>query len=259
MDLVPKYPGRLNESEQRQVESMMRAMWGALFGMEVDEDPSVLDWPREFWTRNRELAPCQIRDQYDRRVPMDTGEDGPVDPEPLMHVSEIAKVLEELDRLGGELREAQRAAVAGPDDDEGMSVLLGLASRLFRLTHDLLERPSAWSPATAPLHIRAILDTRILSAWLVHRNDREIFAAYREYGIGRLKLLREQVLADLGEDLDEEAHAFVDQLDKRVNLETDELWQSVNLGSFTNKTMRDMAVEAGLKRDYDLCTPLTPA
>ena len=259
MDLVPKYPGRLNESEQRQVESMMRAMWGALFGMEVDEDPSVLDWPREFWTRNRELAPCQIRGQYDRRVPMDTGEDGPVDPEPLMHVSEIAKVLEELDRLGGELREAQRAAVAGPDDDEGMSVLLGLASRLFRLTHDLLERPSARSPATAPLHIRAILDTRILSAWLVHRNDREIFAAYREYGIGRLKLLREHVLADLGEDLDEEAHAFVDQLDKRVNLETDELWQSVNLGSFTNKTMRDMAVEAGLKRDYDLCTPLTPA
>jgi hypothetical protein len=108
-----------------------------------------------------------------------------------MNVSEIAKVLEELDRLGGELREAQRGAVPGPDDDEGVSVLLGLASRLYRLTHDLLERPSAWAPATAPLHIRAILDTRILSAWLVHRNDREMFAAYREYGIGRLKLLRE--------------------------------------------------------------------
>jgi hypothetical protein len=252
MDMVPKYPGRLTESDQRTVESMIRAMWGALFGMEVDEDPSVLDWPREFWTRNRELAPCQVRDEYDRRVPMDATEDGPVDPEPLMHVAEIAKVLEELDGLGGELREAQRAAVPGPDDDEGVSVLLGLASRLYRLTHDLLERPSAWAPATAPLHIRAILDTRILSAWLVHRNDREMFAAYRAHGIGRLKLLREHILADLGDDLDDEARALVDDLDRRVNLEIDELWQSVNLGSFTNKTMRDMAIEVGLKRDYDL-------
>jgi hypothetical protein len=76
---------------------------------------------------------------------MEITEDGPVDPEPLMNVSEIAKVLEELDRLGGELREAQRGAVPGPDDDEGVSVLLGLASRLYRLTHDLLERPSAWA------------------------------------------------------------------------------------------------------------------
>ena len=86
----------------------------------------------------------------------------------------------------------------------------------------------------------------------MHRNEPELFAAYREYGIGRLKLLREHVLADLGDDLDEEIQEFVDQLDRRVNLEIDELWQSVNLGSFTNKTMRDMAIEAGLKRDYDL-------
>ncbi len=251
-DLVPKYPGGLSESDQQAVESVMRAMWLGLVGMEVNEDPSVLDWPREFWTRNREVAPCQIHAEYDRRVPMTITADGPVDPEPLMHVSEIAKVLESFDQLGQQLRQAQLTVVPGPDGDEGFSVLLGLASRLYRLTHDLLERPSAWSPATAPLRIRSILDTRILSAWLVHHDDPELFAAYRGHGLGRLKLLREHVIADLGEDLDEETQAFVDHLNERVNLEVDELWQSVNLGSFSNKTIRDMAIEVELKRDYDL-------
>ena len=65
-DLVPKYPDRLGESDQRMVESVMRAMWLGLFGMEVSRDPSALDWPREFWTRNRELAPCQVRADYER-------------------------------------------------------------------------------------------------------------------------------------------------------------------------------------------------
>jgi hypothetical protein len=123
---------------------------------------------------------------------------------------------------------------------------------MYRLAHDFLERPSAWAAATAPLHLRPILDARILSAWLVKRNDPALFAAYREHGLGRLKLLREHVVADLGDDLDEQTRAFVDHLDHRANLEVDELWQSVNLGAFTNKTLRDMAIETGLKREYDL-------
>jgi hypothetical protein len=67
MDMVPKYPGRLNESEQRQVESMMRVMWGALFGIEVDGDPSVLDWPREFGL-------ATARSRHVRSAPNTTGE-----------------------------------------------------------------------------------------------------------------------------------------------------------------------------------------
>jgi hypothetical protein len=198
-------------------------------------------------------VPCQTSHaDYDRRVPMDTTEDGPLDPEPLMHLSEISALLEALDELGRALREAQEGAIKDAAADEGSAVLLGLASRLFRLAHDFLERPSAWAPSTAPLHLRAILDTRIISAWLTVRNDPELFAAYREHGLGRLKLLREHVVADLGEDLDDEARGFVDHLDQRVNLEVDELWQSVNLGSFANKSIRDMAIEAGLKREYDL-------
>jgi hypothetical protein len=253
MDLVPKYPGRLNASEQGQVESAIRAMWLGLFGADVELVASILDWPRDFWRWGRELVPCEIRHQsYDRRVPMDVTEDGPLDPEPLLHLTEIAKVLESLDELGSALRETQRRVLSGPEADEGVSVLLGLASRMYRLAHDFLERPSAWAPATAPLHLRPILDTRIRSAWLLQRNDPELFAAYREHGLGNLKLLREHVVADLGNDLDEEEKAFVDHLDRRVNLEIDELWQPVNLGAFTNTNLRQMAKEVGLKRDYDL-------
>jgi hypothetical protein len=154
--------------------------------------------------------------------------------------------------LGDELRDAQLEAVSDPEADEPNAVLLGLASRLYRLLYAFIERPSAWVPATAGLHLRPLVDTRILVGWLITRDDPEVFAAYREHGLGRLKLAAEHIKADLGDDLDDEAQQVLDYMDRRVNLERDAWFQTVNLGSFADVSPRDMAMEAGLKREYDL-------
>ena len=61
MQMVPKYPKGLSERDQRAVESMMRATWGTLFGIEAERDPSALDWARDFWQRSRGLVPCMFR------------------------------------------------------------------------------------------------------------------------------------------------------------------------------------------------------
>jgi Family of unknown function (DUF5677) len=123
---------------------------------------------------------------------------------------------------------------------------------MYAQLYAFVERPSAWAPATAVLHLRPLVDTRLLSAWLIHRNDAEIFAAYREHGLGHLKLLREHIKADLGDDLDTDAREMLDSLDARVNMEREDWAQPVNLGSFTNVNARQMAIEADLKRIYDL-------
>jgi hypothetical protein len=251
-DLVPKYPTGLTKAEQGQVESAMRAMWLNMLGMEAEKFPEVLAWPRDFWKRSRELTPCKVSvEQEEVEMPKED-EDGPLDPEPLMQLSEMQAMSQAIQSLGDELRDAQLEAVSEPEADEPNAVLLGLASRLYRLLHAFIERPSAWVPATAGLHLRPLVDTRILVGWLITRDEPEIFGAYREHGLGRLKLATEHIKADLGDDLDDEAQQVLDYMDRRVNLERDEWFQTVNLGSFADVSPREMAIEAGLKREYDL-------
>jgi hypothetical protein len=232
-------------------------MWISCFGQEVDAYPEVLQWPREFWARNRELTRCDI--PFDREETEMPDEDGPIDPEPLL-ISELVTVLRAMDALGDRLKRVQLEIVEDPESDPGVEVLLGLASRLYRLLYGLIERPSAWSPDTLGLHVRPIVDTRILVGWLIARNDPEMFAAYRQHGLGRLKLLRDHIEADLGDDLGGEDKKFVEHLTRRVNLERDEWFQPVNVGSYSDVGPRDMAIEADLKRVYDLSyAPLSSA
>lgn len=179
-------------------------------------------------------------------------EDGPLDAEPLMQLSEVRAIVKACDALGEELRGVQLEALRNPASDEPNAVLLGLASRMYRLLYAFIERPSAWAPDTAGLHLRPIVDARILVGWLIARDDPEVFAAYREHGLGRLKLAREHIKADFGEDPDDRTREMLDYLDQRVNLERDEWFQPVNLGSFADVDIRTMAIEAGLKREYDL-------
>jgi hypothetical protein len=228
----------------------MRAMWLAFFGQEVDEEPHVLDWPREFWRRSRELVPCKAAFQQEERAMPEP--DGPLAPEPLMQVSEMPAILVALDHVGERLRAEQVTFLNDPEADEPNEILLGLASRMYRLLSAFLERPSAWVPDTAALHLRPLVDARILAAWLVVKDDPALFEAYRAHGLGRLKLLREHIKDDLGADPPESAREMLEHFDRRVNLEREEWSQSVNLGAFTDVSQREMAIEAGLKREYDL-------
>ena len=123
---------------------------------------------------------------------------------------------------------------------------------MYRLVVDFLDRPSSWAPATASFYVRPLVETRIVSAWLSKKNDPTLIEAYREHGFGNLKLLREHIKADFGENPDDDAREFLDYLDRRVNFEVEEWAQPVNIGAFSDTTIRKMAIECDLKRIYDL-------
>jgi hypothetical protein len=143
-ELIPKYPNGLTDEEQRAVESTIRAMWLSFFGMEVDAQPDLLDWPHEFWRRSRELVGCRVVFQREEREMPEA--DGPLDPEPLMRASEMSAILVALDGLGDRLCAEQTAFLSDPEADEPNEVLLGLASRMYRLVYAFIDRPSAWAP-----------------------------------------------------------------------------------------------------------------
>jgi hypothetical protein len=251
MQLVPKYPHRLSEQDQRAVESGVRAMWGTLFSIESERDPSALHWAREFWQRSRELTPCKFP-ITESEIPVSDEGDGPVDPEPMVQLAELRALLGAVRTLGDRLREAQLEAFATPEADDQATVLFGMASRMHRLVADFLDRPSSWAPATSSYYVRPLVETRIVSAWLTKRSDTSLVAAYREHGLGNLKLLRDHIRADFGDDPEDDARGFLQYLDLRVNLELDEWAQPVNVGAFANTTIRQMAIECDLKRTYDL-------
>ena len=256
IEMGARYPDGMIASELSGFRSQIRASWMSFAGVEDYKFPPN-EWPAEFWRRSRELTPCRFtlpeeEMEMEEERSEEEFEDGPLDAEPLMQLSEMRAVLKACDTLGEQLRATQLRAFTDPDTDEPNAVLLGLASRLYRLLYVFIERPTAWAPDTSPLYLRPLVDTRILIAWLITRDEPELFAAYREHGLGRLKLLREHIKNDLGEDLDEDAREFLDFLDARVNLERDEWFQPVNLGSFSGVDTRKMAIESGLKREYDL-------
>jgi hypothetical protein len=58
-----------------------------------------------------------------------------------MQLSEMRALLDALDDLGDHLRSEQTAFLKDPSSDEPNAVLLGLASRLYRLLYAFLERP----------------------------------------------------------------------------------------------------------------------
>jgi len=250
LELLVRYPTGLSVPDQRKVEAVVRSSWMALSAAESMRYPDRETWPHAFWARCRQLAPC--RSAIDKEPLPVSDEEGPLDPEALMQLSEFRAVVSALESLGDELHEMQLGIPLDEHADESSAVLLGFASRLYRLLHDFLERPSAWTPRTSELHLRPIVDARILSAWLMHRNDPGIFAAYREFGLGRLKLLREHVRADFGEQPGEDEKEFLAFLDRRVNLERHEWFQPVELGSFTRVSPWRMAEETGLSREYNL-------
>lgn len=183
---------------------------------------------------------------------MSSDAEGPVDPEPMLDLAELRALLVAARALGDRLRQAQLHAFSAPGADATTEVLFGMASRMYRLLLDFLDRPSSWAPSTASYYMRPLVETRIVSAWLCMKSDPDLIAAYREYGLGNLKLLRDHVKADFGEARDEDADAFLEYLDSRVNFEIDEWTQPVNVGAFTDTSVRKMAIESDLKRVYDL-------
>jgi Family of unknown function (DUF5677) len=156
--------------------------------------------------------------------------------------------------LGDALRAAQFEAHLDLERPSAAEVRLGLASRQLRLLSYLAGNPMFWKYPVAEYVLRPMVDTRIMIAWLIEKNDPELYEKFKSFGAGRLKL-RKLHLEDFveAEELDGEFEDHLAWLEARVNRETLEEFQEVDLGgNFAGRSIRDMAIESDLKRLYDL-------
>ncbi len=159
-----------------------------------------------------------------------------------------------VDALAEALHAQQFEAEIDLEVPTAAEVRLGLASRELRLLSYVAGNPMLWNYPVGEYFLRPMVDTRILLAWLIEKDDPELYERFKIFGAGRLKLHKLH-LEDFveAEELQGEFEGYLDYLEGRVNRETLEEFQTVDLGSnFAGVTIREMAKQSGLKRLYDL-------
>lgn len=266
VELLGKYPAYLDRDDRARVESFARASWNSLVGITDDGAVAVHEWSSYFWRRSYEISPCVSAESeidqddlgFDEESELPERDDvGVPDAEPSLGDLRMA-FSEAMNHLGDELRQLQSDAVLDTYNATTDEVKLGLASRAFRLLRSFLLTPLWWTNEMAPHLIRSLIDERIVVAWLLKRDDPELFRAYKDYGAGKRKLykLKLEELMD-GEDPEEgeresvrELHA---RLEQEVNQDTMEEFLEIDLGgTFSGKNIREMANEIDLADLYSL-------
>jgi hypothetical protein len=265
-ELLPKYPTYLDKDDRAKVESFIRATWNSLQNIPGDDATATPDWCRYFWHRSYEISPClPFNGDIDQESLDEFGEesfpeeDDSADTKKETSVAKLRAAFAEAIRgLGADLQQQQSEAsldTFSPEEDE---VKLGLASRAFRLLRHFLLTPSWWTNEMAPHLIRSLVDERIVVAWLLKKDDPELFRAYKEYGAGKRKLyklkLEELMDAEDGDSEErEDARELHRRLEAEVNQDTMEEFLTIDLGgTFSGKNIRQMAKETELADLYSL-------
>lgn len=246
LDLLAKYPFGLNEEELKRVDALSRAMFMGLVGISTEEDNPVPSeqWARTFWRSNWRIYPCS------------TDEDAA---EGAGDSDMISEARAEYYAAVKELHEGFLDVALKTDPDlfepDRYEVLTGITSRALRLATAAASTPILWSAEHGSPLIRSLIEGLIVLRWLVKRDELTLYSRFKEYGQGRLKLLKLH-LEEYVDSLDDPPHdlpEYLAYLDAEVNREVGEEWQNISIeAAFSGVSARDMAMEVGMEREYRL-------
>lgn len=269
------------------IEATYRAMFGTLGTlMRRDPDPARA-WAETFWRSNWKLYTCRWPDarllvspnEPDEASESDQlgqveGADAAAkrnrepshDEEAVGEAGEgVARVsywrqtlddaraaMDEIEREFHSLAEKTDPDLYSPDRYE---VLTGIVGRTLRYLSVFVGYPPLWTMEQGAPLLRTIVEARIVLRFLDGRADPDLYAKFKSYGMGKLKLLKlhlENVL-DEQEEPSADLVEYVDYLDALVNQDIMEEFQSIDVGgNFAGVDTRRMASEAGLEQEYRL-------
>lgn len=241
--LLPRYPFDLNEDETKRVESSMRAMYQAMSRLLPEEKRTDIDsWAKEFWRSNWALYGCM----EDKDTPEVQSNDE-------KQMIEYHKQLQA--RFTHLTERFFKASSADPDlyNPVRHEVLSGIVSRNRRAVAIVLGNPMMWSSEHGSGTVRALVEARIVLAWLLHKNDPVLYVKFQEYGRGHLKLLKLHLEAyvDKQENASQELIANIADLDSIVNRDISEEFQNISIQpNFAGVSVRKMADDVGMADDY---------
>jgi hypothetical protein len=249
--ILPRYPDGISEEERRRFEPVIRATFmafGAADG-EGEQPPLGIEWAKAFWRQNWKL--------YDCSLPSDGNDEGTQDAE--SNARSIREIQKDWAAEVDATTERFFAAAQGADPDlytpERNEVLTGLVFRLLRLASVMVQSPPLWTTEHGSGIMRSLVEGQIVLRWLLMQDSPELYERFKDYGRGRLKLLKLHLeeYRDSLEDAPSELDEQIDYLDALVNRDLMEEFQDISIeGSFAGVDTRKMAEQVDMLTDYRL-------
>jgi hypothetical protein len=245
-DLLSRYPNQLSEDDLKKADSTIRAMFTAFSAVGGSEGglSRSEEWGRVFWRSNWRIYPCSIADDASF---LDN------DLNPISATQQ--QFYDSIQRLHHSFLEAAQRTDPDLFEPDRYEVLTGITLRALRLVVAASLSPILWSGEHGFPFIRSLVEARIIFRWLTKKDDAAIYSRFKDYGRGRLKLLKLH-LEDYADTLDEpppDLAAYLAYLDAEVNQDVGEEWQNISIEStFSGVSARDMAGEVGMEREYRL-------
>lgn len=251
-EVLPRYPSNITEEERRRIEPSIRATFLAFasdkYGVAEDgADTPALAWARTFWRQNWKLYMCKTSGDQPSGSELRASKDSITAAQRQWHAE-----LDDLQKSFDQTAQHVDPDLYTPDRYE---VLTGITLRMLRSLSVLIGYPALWTMEHGSSITRALLESRIVLKWLIQRNDPELYSRFKDYGRGRIKLLKLHLeeyrdsLEDPSPDLDRN----IEYLNALVNQDIWEEFQDISIeGNFAGIDTRKMAEQVGLLSEYRL-------
>jgi hypothetical protein len=210
----------------------------------LEGNDNSLQWPRSFWGQCSKIGTCSpIRKEgvYLSDLPQDY----------ILYLAETFRdYSEESVRLWDTINENYDFDAYWSLRDD---ILLGLASRIYRLTIQIVSFTPNWNEDISQVYLRMIVESYIYYSWLKTHGKKVDFESFYTHGLGQQKLSNEHTKAYMQEHglTEERAEDIVDSMSFLKGHKLP-MFVPVNIGNPLSKNLGLLAEEADLKEFYAL-------
>ncbi|GAA1294029.1 DUF5677 domain-containing protein [Saccharothrix xinjiangensis] len=264
VEVLKDYPA--DPAKRPLAESIIRSSFGAEKGASYALDPTLerrhQDWAAAFWRQNWRMSACVLPDAAEEEeadeqptpaVPggAETASAGD-DTQPGETDALVAPATAEFNRfMDAALDRDLPLDLYAPAKHE---VVSGLIARAARSVVAALLAPHLWSGEHGSGITRLLAETEILLAWLEITGS-DAYEKYQSYGRGKAKLMHirmKELLDGFPADPPEYLVKAVEQQARKLDGEWGQEFTEVDLSAtFSGTTIRQMAIDTGLKDLYD--------
>lgn len=166
-------------------------------------------------------------------------------------VEELVRAIEATIRH--ELRIRCEAYIPDFQAPEIFNVVTALLARQATLAIEMASAPQLWNGHSAPLFLRAMTDVHITLAWIL-LDPKTRARQYIDHGLGQAVLElehRKKRLESVDKDSKEDLERMIRLYQPWIDTQRWNFLVEVNVGSWSGKTTREMAEEAGILDFYN--------
>ncbi|MBW8015112.1 MAG: hypothetical protein FVQ82_02925 [Planctomycetes bacterium] len=237
-----------NCKDRQLTESSIRSMTNMVWCDTIQDSK----WGFDFWETNGRISMCTENDK-------DNADTLPESDSWLYELS--SKYSEGASQFIEAVRNDYLKYLPEISSFEKTSTISGLLSRTTAFLLDMLTQRSLWVAEIGGIILRCMCETLILSAWLISKDDIELYKKFVLYSLGQADLYGLKI--EGYEGYREVFKSLYLGNDPAVDTHVEDKWaaqlRTIELGNWAGVDTRKMAVEGGTKQYYDLIFTLSSA